>query len=150
MAGFAEITGPNTLANAGGVFSGIGFGFTATSAFLSGSVNLTNTTTYFDGPTIAQGNVGTWFVTGTVTVLDNNGSATFKVKLWDGITVIASAAANVVGATGITSVTVSGFIQSPANNLRISVLDATSTGGVIEFNITGLSMDSNITAVRIA
>jgi hypothetical protein len=117
---------------------------------LGADVSLSNTTLYFDGPSVAQGTTGTWFVSGTVTIVDTSGAAAFQVKLWDGTTVVASTqgltnAANVVG-----SISVSGVIASPAGNLRISVKDLNFASGKILFNNSGNSKDSTITAVRIA
>jgi hypothetical protein len=121
---------------------------TATSTALGADVNLTNLTTYFDGPSIAQGNgTGVWFVTGNVTVTDPTNAQVY-VKLWDGATVIASID-NTVSAGFIVGLTLSGFITSPAGNLRLSCRDISNTSGKILFNTTGNSKDSNITAIRI-
>lgn len=117
---------------------------------LSGDVTLNNTGTYFDGPSIAQGTTGTWFVTGTVTLIDTVGAAAMNVKLWDGTTVIASARTTCGAAGNTMSVSLSGFIAGPAANIRISANDATSTSGAIKSNASGNSKDSTITAIRIA
>ena len=45
---------------------------------------------YTDGPSIAQGTSGVWYVSGTVTLLDTVGATTNSLKLWDSTTVIAS------------------------------------------------------------
>lgn len=118
-------------------------------ASLSGDVALNNVANYFDGPSIAQGTSGTWFVSGAVTLNDTS-AAVFDVKLWDGTTVIASAVTNNFAASGVITVALSGFLASPANNLRISVKDATNTTGKILFNASGNSKDSTISAIRIA
>lgn len=129
---------------------------TASSAFMSpitnslgADVNLNNTGSYFDGPSIAQGTSGTWFVSGTVTVTDSAGAAAFNVKLWDGVTVIASSTFINSAAGKVSPISLSGFITSPVGNLRISVNDETSVNGVIRFNRSGLSKDSTISAIRI-
>ena len=114
---------------------------------LAANVLLNNIANYFDGPTVAQGNVGTWFVSGTVTVGTTSGAA-FLAKLWDGTTVIASAEADIASSSN-ECISLSGFITSPAGNLRISVRDNTTTAGSIKFNATGNSKDSTITAIRI-
>ncbi len=116
---------------------------------LGADVNLNNTANYFDGPSVAQGSTGTWFVSGLVSVTDV-GSAEFYAKLWDGTTVIASGSVTVGGANQRQNIALSGFISSPAGNLRISVRDITLTTGKISFNTTGNSKDSTITAIRIA
>lgn len=114
---------------------------------LTGNVTCSNTANYFTGPIVSQGSTGTWFVSGTVT-LSPNASDVFSVKLWDGTTVIASARTGLAGVLG--TVSLSGFIASPAGDLRISVRDETSTAGFIAFNSSGNSKDSTITAYRIA
>ena len=74
--------------------------------------------------------------------------AAFTVKLWDGTTVIASTVISLTGGfNGM--VHLSGFIASPAGNIRISVKDQTTTGGSIKFNASGESKDSTLTVVRI-
>jgi len=123
---------------------------------LSGDVALNNTANYFDGPAVAQGTTGTWFVSGAVTVTDTNvGGGNINVKLWDGTTVVASGFVN-TGATGgiqaNQSITIhlSGFITTPAGNLRISARNITNTANTsITFNLSGNSKDSTITAVRV-
>lgn len=116
---------------------------------LSGDVTLNNIGTFFDGPSVAQGTVGTWFASGTVTLIDTAGSAQFQVKLWDGTTVIASAQAISSAINVVVPVSVSGVLASPAANIRISVKDISSTSGLIKFNASGSSKDSTVTALRI-
>jgi hypothetical protein len=96
---------------------------------LSGAVALNNTANFFDGPSIAQGAIGTWFVSGTVTLVDTAGGARFNAKLWDGTTVIASGGESSGGANQASSISLSGYLASPAGNLRISAQDATATTG---------------------
>ncbi len=117
---------------------------------LGSDVALNNVSNYFDGPSVAQGATGTWFVSGTVTLQDTAGGGRFQAKLWDGTTVIASAESVSVGASEYMSIALSGYLATPAGNLRISVKDPTSTSGKIIFNVTGNSKDSTITAFRIA
>lgn len=118
-------------------------------ASLGANVSLNNTANYFDGPSIAQGSTGTWFASGTVTLNDTGGAATFYCKLWDGTTVIASAVGRTIAANNRTSVSLSGYLASPAGNLRISVKDISATTGLIEYNTSGESKDSTITAYRV-
>lgn len=119
---------------------------------LASDVNLNNTGTYFDGPTVAQGSTGTWFVSGTVTVKDTaSGSPDYVAKLWDGTTTIATCI--LTGhptATKDSVIPLSGFISSPAGNLRISVKDPSTTTGKIVANDSGTGKDSTISAFRIA
>ena len=119
---------------------------------LGADVALNNIANYFDGPSVAQGTSGTWFVSGTVTLNDTAATASnFYAKLWDGATVIASS--NVVHpatANLRVSVSLSGIITSPAGNLRISVRNLDSATAIMEFNRTGNSKDCTITAIPIA
>ena len=115
---------------------------------LGADVPLNNTANYFDGPTVAQGTDGVWFASGTVTVVDTASAAAFYAKLWDGVTVIASAANWAVGgAPG--QISLSGFISNPAGNIRISVRDVTTTHGFLWANATGNSKDCTLSAFRI-
>jgi len=123
---------------------------TSITASLGADVSLNNTGSYFDGPSVAQGTSGTWFASGTVTLIDTAGGASFNVKLWDGTTVIASAGPTTSAINQRITVSLSGSLSSPAANIRISVNDSTSTSGAIKFNSSGNSKDSTLTAVRIA
>jgi hypothetical protein len=119
-------------------------------ASLGADVTLNNVASYFDGPSIAQGATGTWFVSGTVTVQDTAGAAAFRAKLWDGTNVVTSAFTNTSAINFSTTVSLSGYIVSPVGNLRISIRDTSSTSGKILFNASGESKDSTISAIRIA
>jgi hypothetical protein len=116
---------------------------------LGADVLLNNTANYFDGPSVAQGTAGTWFASGNVTITDTGSACNADIKLWDGTTIIASARVNI--ATGLLGcVSLSGYLTSPAGNIRISAKDFGATTGKIIFNATGNSKDSTITATRIA
>lgn len=119
---------------------------TPITASLGADVAMNNSSLFFTGPSIAQGTSGTWFASGTVTLTDTSGSATtFFCRLWDGTTVIASSNATLTANANFqVSVALSGFIASPAGNLRISCQDANATTGKI------LGGYSTITAFRIA
>lgn len=117
---------------------------------LGADVNLNNISNYFDGPSVSQGTVGTWFVSGQVVVDDTAGASTLMAKLWDGTTVIDSGLADSYTTGARVCIALSGCISSPAGNLRISVRDSGSTSGHIKFNASGNSKDSTITAIRIA
>jgi hypothetical protein len=119
-------------------------------ASLSSDVALNSNLVYFDGPSVAQGSAGTWVVSGTVTVVDSSGPATFSAKLWDGTTVIASCTTTSFGANNPVSLSLSGFLASPTGNLRISVIDANaSPAGKIKANTSGNGKDSTIMAIRV-
>jgi len=117
---------------------------------LAADVSLNNTGSYFDGPSVAQGTTGTWFASGTVTVKDTAGASTYYAKLHDGTTVIASTVVTSEATSHPQSISLSGYLASPAGNIRISVKDISSTSGKILFNETGNSVDSTLTALRIA
>jgi hypothetical protein len=117
---------------------------------LGADVSMNNTANYFDGPSVAQGSIGTWYASGTVTVLDTfAGASDIFCKLWDGTTVIASAYLNTPGSSNGSAMSLSGVLAVPAGNLRISCRDNTRTTGVIKFNSTGNSKDSTLTAYRL-
>lgn len=119
---------------------------TALTNSIAADVLLNNASNYFTGPTVAQGTTGTWFASGSVLLLDTN-NYTCEIKLWDGATVIASSHINAL-ANVHSVVALSGFIATPAGNIRISVKDS-STAGSIMANVSGNSKDSTITVFRI-
>ena len=121
---------------------------TAIKNSISGDVALSNTGSFFTGPTCAQGTTGTWFASGTVTLQDTAGAATFVAKLWDGTTVIAEATASIHAATFSTSISLSGYLATPAGNIRISVQDTSSTSGVI-ISSSGSTKASTLSVFRI-
>src|SRR5258708_4496478 len=121
--------------------------FAPASNSLGADVLLNNNALFFDGPSIPQGTSGTWFASGTVTLSDSGGG-TFRIRLWDGATVIASTTMIAASSAAITA-TLSGFITAPAGNLRMSVKDISSANGRILFNATGDSKDSTLTVMRI-
>lgn len=116
---------------------------------IGSDVALSNTSNYFDGPSVAQGTAGTWFVSGTVVLQDTAGGAAFLVKLWDGTTIIATGEIDTSSANQNTAIALSGVIAAPAGNLRISARDTSSTSGKMRFNAGGSATNSTITAIRI-
>ena len=140
VAGVVTAIGSNAFAPA----------ITTLSNSLSGDVLLNNTANYFDGPTVAQGTAGTWFVSGNVSCQDTSGTATFDAKLWDGATVIASGPQQTVAINSRAVISLSGVISSPVGNLRISVRGETTTSGRLLYNYTATGKDSTIAGVRIA
>jgi hypothetical protein len=136
----------STITVAGGIISASLAAAKITNS-LSGDVNLSNTGSYFNGPSVAQGGTGVWFASGTVTLTDT-ASAFFLCQLWDGTTTISSAK-SWIPATGFTTITLSGYLASPAGNLTIRCNDPTTVNGKILFNATGTSKDSTLSAFRI-
>lgn len=141
------------------IIAGVGIGVSGNTVSVSGStltnslsadVTMNDTTLYFTGPTVAQGTTGTWFAHGVVTVRDAAGAAAFNVKLWDGTTVISSTRVNTPSANVTGVAHLSGYLASPAGNIRISVKDVTTTNGTIAFNDSGNSKDGSIFVIRIA
>lgn len=150
---------PNNVALASDGAGGFGFR-TLTSAdvpsALSGMntalatvVALNNTANYFDGPSqsVVAG-VGTYFVSGTVTVIDTGGSANIFAKLWDGTTVFASASIQVPSNQQF-PISLSAVVASPAGNIRISCRDSTRTTGSIMNNNSANNKDSHLAVLRI-
>lgn len=123
-------------------------GLTSLTNSIGADVALNNVANYFDGPVVAQGTTGTWFVSGTIVVLDTAQSSIIA-KLWDGTTVIASTVVT-APANFLSTLSLSGVITSPAGNLRISARDATNATGLMKRNSSTQLLDSTITAVRIA
>lgn len=117
---------------------------------LSSDVTLNNTSNYFDGPSCAQGVTGTWFASGTVTMNSVAGNSQYLAKLWDGTTVIASLKLFGGAAGSHVVITLSGFLATPAGNIKISVQDTANTTCKIAFNDSGNSKDSTLSVYRIA
>jgi hypothetical protein len=114
---------------------------------VASNVSLSNASNYFDGPSVAQGNSGTWMASGNVTITDG-GVTNGVCKLWDGTTVIDSSGGQVPAASGAVNIHLSGYLASPANNIKISC-KWTSTTAVIAANFTGSAKDSTISAYQI-
>ena len=121
---------------------------TTASNILGADVLLNNITTFFAGPSMAQGTVGTWLVGGSVTCTDT-AAGSFSVRLTDGTTII-STGQSTAAAGGRIVIPVNGIITAPAGNIRINVKDGAATTGKILFNVTGDSKDSSIWGIRIA
>lgn len=140
-----------TLTNCTGLpVSGLS-NFTKVTNALSADVNLNNTANFFDGPSVAQGTSGTWWASGQVTVSSTSAATSLQAKLWDGTTVIASGRVEIPGANQRAIIPLSGYLASPAANIRISVKDSGTTGGVIYANVSGIgNSDSTLSVLRIA
>lgn len=161
------LTASNTLTFSGtdGSTLNIGTGgtlgtaaYTAATAYMPSGVQITNSlsgnvtiaqSVYSTGPSVTQGSSGTWYASGTVTLSDSGGAAVFLCKLWDGTTVIASAGANSDATSAFISISLSGYLASPAGNIRISCTDTTSGSGSFLFNASGNSKDGTLSAFRV-
>ncbi len=145
----ANLTALNATQLTTGTIPPARLGLSQITASLGANVALNNTSNYFDGPSIAQGSTGTWWASGTATVTDTAGAANIDCKLWDGTTVIASGRASIQAVNLVVAVALSGFLATPAGNIRISCKDVASTSGSMLFNATGNSKDNTVSAFRI-
>ena len=139
---YASVTGtPSTSANPI---------LTSLTNFTTADIALTSssTTVFFTGPVVTQGSSGVWFASGTVTFTNPSAVAGVFAKLWDGTTVMASAASHVKAAASADAIAVSGVITSPTSNIKISVSSGSSLT-VLATNFSGGGQDCTITAVRI-
>jgi hypothetical protein len=154
--GTATVNALNSNGNISGTNLNITGALRGTSAMLSplnnslaADVNLNNANAFIDGPSVAQGNNGTWFVSSETQAQwgAGGGTSAIQFKLWDGINVISSA--NIVTSATINqTVHLSGFISSPSGNLRTSA-KALGANGKMLWNDSGQQKDSTITAIRI-
>lgn len=119
-------------------------------AYLGANVSMNNTANYFDGPSVAQGTVGTWKAAAGAPINDSAGAAQFFGKLWDGTTTLAGGETSTSAAGRTTTFSLAGQISAPAGNIKLSVRDASSTGGTIGYNQTGTSKDAWILVWRVA
>lgn len=102
---------------------------------------------YYDGPSVAQGAQGKWLVMGTVTITGSLSGDVLTAKLWDGTSVLDSA--DVMSSGGQVCIALSGYIDTPVGNLKITGKTSSNSGtAVIVFNDSGNSKDSTITAIR--
>jgi hypothetical protein len=117
---------------------------------LGSNVALNNNNNYFTGPTVAQGGTGTWYASGTVTVYDaSTATAQYFCKLWDGTTVI-SIGTGQQSTTGIgVSISLSGYLASPASNITISCREINATTGNILSTLDSNAKASVLSAFRI-
>lgn len=120
---------------------------TTATNILGGDVACNNASNFFDGPSMAQGTSGTWWCSGTVSV-GGASSSNIDVKLWDGTTIIASARAW-FNAASTMAFSLTGFLASPAANIRMSVRSS-ATNASITFNTSGQSKDCSVFGLRIA
>jgi hypothetical protein len=118
-------------------------------AVLANDVALTNTSTYFDGPSITLGPNGVWLIIASTTTIDSNASSTIAFKLWDGTTVFDSGQTSIsVGFESTTSL--NAIVTAWSGNIRVSVKDTSNTtNAFIKANASGNGKDTTITAYRI-
>lgn len=123
--------------------------FTTVTNSLAANVSM-GSTGFFDGPSVSQGTSGTFFASGTVTLLTSTTGGTVIAKLWDGTSVIASIQHSFTG-NFAGAVALSGIIASPAANIKISVARPAATNFTIMANASGIgNTDSTLTVVRLA
>ncbi len=126
---------------------------TLITASISTNTSSTTTGVFVDGPSVAQGTAGTWYVSGHLSLEAINGAASAAAKLWDGTTVIDSGQVACHAASATQDCALSGFIASPAGNLRLSFTSLTGGGaGIVALPVTFMTTVPNastITAMRI-
>jgi hypothetical protein len=123
-------------------------GLSALNNSLTTAVSMPTQGTYVDGPSVAQGSTGTWFASGAATVDGVAQGNTITCRLSDGTTVIDSGTYQPSTSLNITA-HLSGFLTSPAGNLRISCANNTAGGGTIATNNGVDQKASTISAFRI-
>ncbi len=123
-------------------------GLSALTNSLVGAVTMTTSSTYYDGPSVAQGVTETWFASGNATIAAVLANDQVLCKLWDGTTLIDSGYAQPSNGLKL-SVHLSGYLASPAGNLEISCTNATSSGGTIATTNGIDAKASTISAFRI-
>jgi hypothetical protein len=116
---------------------------------LGANVAMNNVSNFFDGPSVAQGSTGTWFASGTVTLDDPTSIASYRCKLWDGTTVIASSGTTSPGVDLSVTISLSGYLASPAGNIRISCQAPTTTAGLIVASLAAMTKSSTISVIRV-
>ncbi|MGN8547817.1 hypothetical protein ACQPTN_24840 [Bradyrhizobium sp. 13971] len=118
---------------------------------LGANVSITNTTSFFDGPTSSQGAAtGTFYVSGYVSLFGSSATNPYTVRLWDGTTVAASTFASSAAANQSVVVHISALVTNPAGAIRISVKNTNNTSSIMQFNATGDSKDCTISVYRIS
>ena len=118
-------------------------------SYLGSNTNVV-TGSFTDGPSVAQGSTGTWFASGSLVIEDLvNSQNSFNVRLWDGTTVISSGVLNILNTAEQGQITLSGYLASPAGNLRLSVVAVNHNSAFMAFNLSGDSKDCGISAFRI-
>lgn len=119
---------------------------------LAANVPITDSTNYFDGPSVNQGNVGTWFASGTISFYDTTVSnCLFQFRLWDGVTIIASTQCSFNTLALPVGISLSGIITNPAGNIRISARNGSSTSSFILSAGAGAgNTAATLSAMRIA
>jgi hypothetical protein len=122
-------------------------GLSSFSNSIGAGVNLSNTSLYFDGPSIAQGTTGTWYASGTVQITSTT-TDTIVCKLWDGTTVVNIEAKSVQG-TANEIISLSGIFTTPVGNIKISCRDTVSVNGAMSANADSVTKASTVSAFRI-
>lgn len=117
-----------------------------------GSNTALNNSTYTNGPIIAQGTTGTWYVTGTVTLTDSATTALISCKIFDTVTTtnILSSVAEHAQVAGLnSSVSMSGFLATPGGSIALACKSSAAATSSMVFNASGNSKDSTLTGFRV-
>lgn len=128
-------------------------GGTQLSANLGGDVPLNNTSTYFNGPSIALPAGGTWFVTTGITLQDYNSAANFEARLIEGSNVYASALTSTWASGAGTTVVLSAFLPGGTTAVVQAIGNSSVFGRILATSLGGGGGQPNATwmrAIRVA
>jgi hypothetical protein len=142
-----SVSGTNPVTTSGTFTPAVSL--TTASNVLGADVTMVTINTFQDGPSMAQGTSGTWYASGSITLLDTTVTAKYSCKLWDGTTVIDSGTTVAGGTSFQAQMHFSGILATPAANIRISCKDESSGAGKMVFNASGASKDSSVYGFRI-
>lgn len=121
----------NVLTVAGGVptWAAPGGGVTATTNYISGDVAVTSANTFYDGPSLSLN--GTYFLCGTVTLVNGGSADSFTAKLWNGTATASTSEITTAGAGYDGSIALSGYVvTSGSETWKISVADNNGSGTI--------------------
>ena len=123
-------------------------------SYLTTPVNFTSGTTWFDGPSVAQGTVGTFLVIARASCTDSAAASPFAARITDGTNVYDTSSYfySLVAGSFIDKIMVA-IVASPAGNLKLQAQIARSaTTGQLTANVQGVTAprDTFIMAIRIA
>lgn len=119
------------------------------STSITGSVAL-STSTFTDGPSVAQGSTGVWLAIGKATVKFGATNNNVLLKLWDGTNFIDSGIVQGYTGAALEMGFVQGIITNPSGNIRISAQSGVAGGGdTLAFNASGLGRDCSLVVMRI-
>jgi hypothetical protein len=154
---YSTATYPTTAGDVGSIITSDGTdfnsgGLTTGSSSLGANVTMTNANQYYTGPSVSLA-VGTWYITGTITVYNSSGTAgSATARLWDATTTFSSSEAYLRQTPNLASISLSGIVTLTATTtIRISAA-STQAASVIRAAALNNGVGNNasfINAVRI-